>query len=34
MLERVNSLFSVGVKLPREEMIDRISAIIFAAFRN
>ena len=34
MLERVNSLFSVGVKLPREEMIGRISAIIFAAFRN
>jgi AcrR family transcriptional regulator len=32
MLERVNYLFSVGVKLPREEMIDRISAIIFAAF--
>jgi AcrR family transcriptional regulator len=34
MLERVNFLFSVDVKLPREEMIDRISAIIFAAFMN
>jgi AcrR family transcriptional regulator len=34
MLERVNYLFSVGVKLPREEMIDRISAIIFAAFHS
>ncbi|HEY2442915.1 MAG TPA: helix-turn-helix domain-containing protein [Streptosporangiaceae bacterium] len=34
MLERVNFLFSVEVRLPREEMIDRIAAIIFAAFRN
>ena len=34
MLERVNFLFSVEIRLPREEMIDRIAAIIFAAFRN
>ena len=34
MLERVNFLFSVEVRLPREEMIDRIAAIIFAAFHN
>jgi AcrR family transcriptional regulator len=34
MLERVNFLFSVEVRLPREEMIDRIAAIIFTAFRN
>ena len=34
MLERVNFLFSVEVRLPRAEMIDRIAAIIFAAFRN
>jgi AcrR family transcriptional regulator len=34
MLERVNYLFSVGVKLPRAEMIDRIAAIIFAAFHS
>jgi AcrR family transcriptional regulator len=34
MLERVNFLFSVEVRLPREEMIDRIAAIIYAAFRN
>src|SRR6516165_2316786 len=32
MLERVNYLFSVEVGLPREEMVDRISAIIYAAF--
>jgi AcrR family transcriptional regulator len=32
MLERVNYLFSVDVGLPREEMVDRISAIIYAAF--
>jgi hypothetical protein len=32
MLERVNFLFSVEIRLPREEMIDRIAAIIFAAF--
>src|SRR5579859_1227740 len=34
MLERVNSLFSVDVRLPRDEMIDRIAAIIYAAFRT
>ncbi len=34
MLERVNYLFSVGVKMPRAEMTDRISAIIFAAFHS
>lgn len=32
MLERVNYLLSVEVRLPREEMIDRLSAIIYAAF--
>jgi AcrR family transcriptional regulator len=32
MLERVNFLFSVEVRLPRDEMIDRLSAIIYAAF--
>jgi len=32
MLERVNYLLSVEVRLPRDEMIDRLSAIIFAAF--
>jgi AcrR family transcriptional regulator len=32
MLERVNYLLSVEVRLPREEMADRISAIIYAAF--
>jgi AcrR family transcriptional regulator len=32
MLERVNYLFSVEVRLPRDEMIDRLSAIIYAAF--
>ena len=32
MLERVNYLLSVEVKLPREEMVDRITAIMFAAF--
>jgi len=32
MLERVNYLFSVEVGLPRDEMVDRISAIIYAAF--
>jgi AcrR family transcriptional regulator len=32
MLERVNYLFSVEVRLPRDEMIDRVSAIIYAAF--
>ena len=34
MLERVNYLLSVGVKLPRAEMADRIAAIIFAAFHS
>ena len=34
MLERVNYLMSVEVRLPREEMVDRLSAIIFAAFRS
>ncbi|HEX9031358.1 MAG TPA: helix-turn-helix domain-containing protein [Streptosporangiaceae bacterium] len=33
MLERVNYLLSVEVRLPREEMIDRLSAIIYAAFQ-
>jgi AcrR family transcriptional regulator len=34
MLERVNYLMSVEVRLPRAEMIDRISAIIYAAFNS
>ena len=34
MLERVNYLFSVEVGLPREEMVERISAIIYAAFHS
>jgi AcrR family transcriptional regulator len=34
MLERVNYLMSVEVRLPREEMIDRLSAIIYAAFNS
>jgi AcrR family transcriptional regulator len=34
MLERVNYLFSVEVNLPREEMVDRIAAIMFAAFES
>ena len=34
MLERVNYLFSVEVRLPREEMVDRLSAIIYAAFHS
>ena len=34
MLERVNYLLSVEVRLPREEMADRLSAIIFAAFHS
>src|SRR5262249_28709277 len=33
MLERVNSRLSVEVRLPRDEMVDRLSAIIFAAFQ-
>jgi AcrR family transcriptional regulator len=32
MLERVNYLFSVEVRLPRAEMEDRLSAIMYAAF--
>jgi AcrR family transcriptional regulator len=32
MLERVNYLFSVEVRLPRDEMVDRVSAIMYAAF--
>jgi AcrR family transcriptional regulator len=34
MLERVNYLLSVEVRLPRNEMVDRITAIIFAAFHS
>jgi hypothetical protein len=30
----VNYLFSVEVRLPREEMVDRLSAIIYAAFAS
>jgi AcrR family transcriptional regulator len=33
MLERVNYLLSSGVELPRAEMADRLSAIIYAAFQ-
>jgi AcrR family transcriptional regulator len=32
MLERVNYLLSVGVKMPRAEMAERITSIIFSAF--
>lgn len=34
MLERVNYLLSVEVRLPRTEMVDRLSAIIYAAFHT
>jgi AcrR family transcriptional regulator len=34
MLERVNYLLSVEIRLPREEMVDRLTAIIFAAFHS
>ena len=34
MLERVNYLLSVDVGLPREEMVDRLSAIVYAAFNS
>jgi AcrR family transcriptional regulator len=34
MLERVNYLWSVEVRLPREEMVDRLTAIMFAAFKS
>ena len=33
MLERINYLLSVDVGLPRDEMVDRLSAIIYAAFQ-
>jgi AcrR family transcriptional regulator len=33
MLERINYLLSVEVGLPRTEMVDRLSAIIYAAFQ-
>jgi AcrR family transcriptional regulator len=32
MLERVNYLLCVEVQLPRDEMVDRLSAIMYAAF--
>jgi hypothetical protein len=32
MLERVNYLLSTGIGLPEEEMIDRLTRVIFAAF--
>jgi AcrR family transcriptional regulator len=32
MLERINYLLSAEVHLPRDEMMDRLSAIIYAAF--
>jgi AcrR family transcriptional regulator len=32
MMERVNYLLSIGVKMPRAEMIDRLSSIMFSAF--
>lgn len=34
MLERINYLMSVDVRLPRDEMTDRLSAIIYAAFHT
>ena len=34
MLERINYLFSVEVRLPREEMVDRLTAIIYASFHS
>jgi AcrR family transcriptional regulator len=34
MLERVNYLLSVEVRLPREEMNDRLAAIIYASFQD
>jgi AcrR family transcriptional regulator len=34
MLERINYLLSVDVGLPKEEMVDRLSAIIYAAFNS
>ncbi len=32
MLERINYLMSLDVRLPRDEMIDRLAAIIYASF--
>jgi AcrR family transcriptional regulator len=34
MLERVNYLLSVDVRLDRDEMVDRLTAIIYAAFHS
>jgi AcrR family transcriptional regulator len=34
MLERINYLLTVEVRLPRDEMIDRLTAIIFASFHS
>jgi AcrR family transcriptional regulator len=34
MLERVNYLLSEEIRLPKEEMVDRLTAIIFAAFHS
>jgi AcrR family transcriptional regulator len=34
MLERINYLLSVEVRLPKEEMVDRLSAIMYAAFNQ
>ena len=34
MLERVNYLLSNEIKLPKEEMTDRLAAIIYAAFHS
>ncbi len=34
MLERINYLLSVEVRLPRDEMIERVSAIMYAAFSS
>jgi AcrR family transcriptional regulator len=34
MLERVNYLLSEEIPLPKEEMVDRLTAIIFAAFQS
>jgi AcrR family transcriptional regulator len=34
MLERVNYLLSVEVRLPRGEMVDRLTAIIYSAFHS
>ena len=33
MLQGVNFLFSVELRLPREEMMDRLSSVIYAAFQ-